>query len=214
MKHLLTFALIGVLAIGLATEARADPVVFDFTGAPEFSNSGAPALIGSVKVTISDIVGGVEVKTEVSGLNAAAKLFSLYLNIDPYKLPTSVTNVDWVLIDVLSFSPNNYKADGDGYFDHRVTFDKPFNSGTASYELGGYTSTNFLAWSQPGPGSDPSKGPFMAAIHVGDVSGDNTDSGWYAATGGDTPPIPEPGSLALLGAGVLGLVWYRRRKSS
>ena len=213
MKHLLTFALIGVLAIGLATEARADPVVFDFTGAPEFSNSGAPSLIGSVKVTISDIVGGVEIKTEVSGLNPAAKLFNLYLNVDPYQFGSGSSFVN---IAGRFGLEDGFKADGDGYFDWRLDFVNSFNSGTASVNVTGtgLDSTDFLAWSQPGQGSDPNKGPFMAAIHVGDVSGDNTDSGWYAASAGGDTPVPEPGSLVLLGAGALGLLWYRRRKSS
>ena len=49
--------------------------------------------------------------------------------------------------------------------------------------------------------------PFLAAIHVGDVRGENTASGWYAPANG----VPEPSTLILFGLGA-GFIALRKRR--
>jgi hypothetical protein len=65
-----------------------------------------------------------------------------------------------------------------------------------------------------------STGFLSAAVHIGNVTGDfasyceSVDSLWVGSGESTTPsPVPEPGTILLLGAGLAGLgFWGRRRK--
>ena len=50
----------------------------------------------------------------------------------------------------------------------------------------------------------------ITGFHAYDSDQKPVESAWFA-TDDDAAPVPEPGTLALLGAGFLGLVFYRRR---
>ncbi|MHC4450990.1 MAG: PEP-CTERM sorting domain-containing protein [Planctomycetota bacterium] len=45
------------------------------------------------------------------------------------------------------------------------------------------------------------------------MSGEDTDSGWYAPGTLNGDPVPEPGTFALFGA-ALGAAWFIRRRRS
>ena len=196
--------LVVVLGLAAFSPAHAD-LVYDFTGAAEFSGSGAPALIGTVKVTISDIAGGVNILIEASGLLGDLK--QVYLNIDPYPGdagPELFLDPDGNF--VAEADQDTFQADGDGIYDLLLDWVNPGPS-SGNWNLifirAGLDETDFNALSAPGGG----KGPFLAAIHVGDVRGENTDSGWYAPTNG----VPEPATLILFGLGA-GFIALRKRR--
>lgn len=53
-------------------------------------------------------------------------------------------------------------------------------------------------------------GALYAAVHIGDINASG-DSAWVGADNGTTA-VPEPGTVLLLGAGLLGMVIYSRRR--
>ena len=214
MRVFVAAVLAVALAAGLAPTAGAD-VIYDFTGASEFSGSGAPSFVGTVKVTISDTgPGAIAIDVEVSGL-AGGSLKSLYLNIDGLTQTTGGPVAAGGTMPVgttVDLSLDAFKADGDGFFDLLFAFPGVGISADGTYSGGFigtlFTSADFDALSAPGGGH----GPFKAAIHVGDVGG-GANSGWYAP-GQGTPPIPEPGTFVLFGLAAAGAYVIRRRRKA
>lgn len=196
----ISVALFVVLGLAAFSPVHAD-LVYDFTGAAEFSGSGAPSLIGTVTVTISDMASGVNILVHASGLNGGLK--ALYLNVDPYPGdfgPTPVVDSEGNF-DVEA-DEDTFQADGDGIYDLLFEWVSPGpSSGDWNFFAAGLDEADFNVLSAPGGGN----GPFLAAIHVGDVRGEQ--SGWYAPGNG----VPEPSMLVLLGLGA-GFMALRKRR--
>ncbi len=86
-----------------------------------------------------------------------------------------------------------------------------YNSYTPSYTPGSvaasWSSVSYGAWYNNGGNSIAYLGAYDAGLNVNNVSDNQIGASWTAAL----VSVPEPTSLALLGAGLLGLGFGRRR---
>jgi hypothetical protein len=227
---------IGVLtAAVLALTASQSSASFTITLNKEFSNSGTPDY-NVAKMTITDVAGGVQVKIETL-FTGGEKLTSFYWNLSDSLFPVGATKgsapISGVTITQESNGQgavgtpqiqfNNFKADGDGDFDVRVTFPTSGNTFNAneyvSFFMGGVTTDDIKnSISVNGPAG---KTGFHVAAHIQSI-GAQGGSGWYTGTGGFIPGgqdelVPVPPSLVLVGLGAVcfgGIARLRRRRAA
>ena len=115
--------------------------------------------------------------------------FTIYFDYTFYgdleDLPTSPNIFDW---DVLTWAPDTSLPD-DGGYDALALVD--------GASLADLFQVDFI-WLGPGnPGSQP--------LEV-------YDDNWSVIESGNTAPIPEPGTILLVGSGLLGLVGLKRKQ--
>jgi len=218
MKRGAILAIVFGLGLALSPMLYADPVVFelDFTysgtnpvGTPPwlkatFSEAGTSGLFNIVQLTME--------ATNLTGNEFAG---AWYFNTI-YSGPLSSSSFEYQNDSsapkaTVSVGTNAFKAGSAGYFD--IEFDFPeannVNRFDASeeaiyYIMGqGLTPEDFKALNQP-------DGLYYTAAHVQGIYGEL--SGWIAATGG-AQPIPEPTTMLLLGAGLIGLGFFGRKRS-
>lgn len=143
--------------------------------------------------------------------------------LDPKDLTFSeVSRTGWFDDPILSLKTNDFKADGDGYFDIQVEFatggnaTNQFGAGekivyNVEYALGAIDAYSFVNLSAAGGDN----GIWYSAAHVQGI-GIDSKSGWI---GGDEyitkdePVIPEPSALAIWGLGLAAVAFYRRRRA-
>jgi MYXO-CTERM domain-containing protein len=163
-----------------------------------------------------DTAGSVDLTLETTNLVDEEFVFEWLFNLDPtldvedlvFSAPTKTGAFTDPVIDL---EENDFKADGDGYFDIEVMFD---NSGGAAdyfgpgvpmdkveYTITGIptlTANSFDFQSVEGGGA----GTWPTAAHVGGIGSDDQGSGWVST--------PEPASLSLLVLGAFAAMRRRR----
>jgi hypothetical protein len=147
-------------------------------------------------------------------------------NLDSALTPSNLTIVPYDISAVGGYSTdigaNIINVAGGGQYD--IVFDFPNASAdrftdneTLIYDFnyfGVLDPSSFNFFSYPGGGN----GSYLTAAHIGGISDQRCSeadpackSGWIAPGDGNTP-IPEPGTLILLGSGLLGAAAYGRKK--
>ena len=160
-----------------------------------------------------------------TNMTGTEKIGGFYFNFnDTLSLPdlsfsAPIINAGSFTVPTISKGMNNFKADGDGYYDVLLSFDTSgglpayFGNGDSlSYLLtysgsGTMTDASFAFLSAPGGGW----GPYYAAAHIQSTPNGGSGSAWLASLEVTYAPIPEPATAAILTVGLAVLSLRRMR---
>jgi hypothetical protein len=204
-------SLVPALALAaFALEARAVSFTLDLV-----IHFGDGSASGGVAVTVEDIVGGVRLTMDASGLSGGEDVTEWFFNIDDVNVDLGALTATYVSGDIdttntsASFGSDAFMADGDGDFDVLFDFPPPGMNRFSADEIvvydisgdGDLDALDFFAFSSAGGG----QGTFLSAAHIQSTGVDEEGSDWVGA-------VPEPGGALLFGVGSLiaGLAIRRR----
>jgi len=202
MKKIMSFlggaALIGLLIL---LPVHASALVYDLNTLISGNSLTPTSSWGTFEIT--DNGDSVDIEVNLIG-DGDLKVLSFYFNYDD----AAFENDPFSILPSVSVDENDLQADGYtlGKFDLVVpdTGNLGFEPYTGTLSLVGFNldpeDFNFL----------DSGGNLFVAVHIGSI-GENDDSLWVGS-GNGTPPIPEPGTILLLGGGLLGLALYGKRR--
>jgi PEP-CTERM motif len=217
MKRLGWLAMVGLLLLGpplwKVDEAAAFPVTSPLNCAFSGGVCGPTSSFGTL--TFSDLGNDVQLVVDLAGTQN--KILEVILNYDFEFLGSSLSvSGDASTLDVAS---NGVNADGCvGCFDIAVP----------SHGNIGTTDTATLVFHSAGHDLDISNFLFTnaagvdAAVHIGNLGPNGCQAsgcspgttGNGSAFAGEIPAVAEPGTLLLVGAGLLALGWIRRNTST
>ncbi|MFN0315413.1 MAG: hypothetical protein ACKVQA_10285 [Burkholderiales bacterium] len=214
-----SYSAVVAICLGALTLPGAQAATLTLEFSSVFSGIGPGGSAPWVTAAFTDVAGGVRLDIQAIGISAPEGLHSVYFNLDPALVATSVNFAPLGgKLATVSRGEDKYKADGDGKYD----FFLEFGTGVAAMQGGefsryllsgplGLTVASFNFLSQPAGGH----GPFLAASHIQGTGAGGGDSGWVSASatgGGPVSQVPLPAALGLL-ASALGamLVRFRRK---
>jgi len=213
-------------AIALATAALAlvdapalaGVVTFDY--AIEFSGGASPeGPVPWLRATFTDVDGSVTLDLTALNLSGTEFVSKWLFNLDPALDPDSLSIAyeDGVVPDSIETEMDDLHGAGGTRFD--VLFSFPTSHGPGRFDAGDH-STFLITWTGLGSPlsassfsfltSEHGLGPLLSAAHVQGI-GEADDSGWVAPS--EETPVPEPGTLLLLGTSLLGVARYVRRRT-
>lgn len=248
LKKLLGAAL-SVAALS-APIAEAGQIVWNFSNAGLYSGTG-PATLNSdpyARATISWVDGSTSASIFMqvfSGVlvDPGAYVNDWFFNLDPSNQFSTVAYASGIAAKSLYWTqPNNYNADGGGYFDLQISFDTK-NPGQLGQGLDStyivtttsalFDADNPFAFDSVHPKGGTTVDPRLieSAIHVQGYGNSAWIKGSECAPNDTTcgppvqdfctehpddpaclPQVPEPATLAIIGAGLFSMAITRRRR--
>jgi len=212
---IMVIALLSVICFVVPVSA----LTFEFNSTYTGSSPYGPA--PWLTMTFTDKATYVELVI-ASNLASPQYVSNLYFNLNQALTPGSLNfafqSGTGPAASSITVAPPEISAPGDGKYDFLFAFPTANNvnrlDGTESVVYwitgSGLTANSFNVLGTPGPGS--TAGPFLAVAHVQGIVGSEFGSG-HIYPGEGTTLVPEPGTMLLLGLGLLGLGIMVRKRS-
>lgn len=232
MKSLAPFCHLGLVILALlcpvVTKAN---ILYEFD--TPFPGDPSPAGTGPwIDASFVNVAPGAVLLT-ITNVNLTSSEFvmgngngangGLFFNLNPNDNPSAL---DFTLVSsngnfgpIISTGENDFKADGDGYYDVQFDFSGDFSTeAEIAYLITGITNLTAADFAyQSFEANNGESGPFYAAAKVQGIPGGGNSTFLEPGKGPITTPVPEPSPSILLAGGFslfgVARLWLRRAQA-